>query len=180
MNGKPGQVCTHCEKPSCKRYYAGICEACYAYKRKHGVMRPKGGLRRSNKGKLCGRCRQEGARYKGLCKKCYNYRWETGRARPRYRYITEHCLICNRPKPDTPTQFLRAGRCGTCHSYWQRHRVERPKELIEKRAPLGWCDCSKPAVHAGVALPVFTGDGHERMEYYDLCNECYAELEAMR
>jgi hypothetical protein len=174
MKAKPGQICTHCGQPSCGRYYEGICEACYAYKRRTGVSRPTSTMRRKNKGKLCGRCRQEGARYKGLCKKCYQYKWANGRARPRYRYITEHCLVCGRPKPDTPAQFLRAGRCSTCHAYWQKHRRERSEELIRKVAPLGWCECSKPARRADVLLQTMTGDGYERAEKYNLCNDCYA------
>jgi hypothetical protein len=100
---------------------------------------------------------------------------KNGKHRPYYLFThKDFCKNCGQPRRDA---MHIKGRCHACYMYVRRKGVERPERLWNAEK---WCECGQSATHFGVTLPVFTGDGHQRNEYYDLCAGCYAEAEAMR
>lgn len=149
-----------------------LCRGCYQFQRRHGRLsrpeerRPE--LRRHN---TCRNCRQALAVCRGLCSACYQYqRYNNGRNRPRHLW-REECGNCGRPKRGAPDWAL--GRCVACYHYLHHHGRERPRTLIERQAPHGWCECGRPAVER-VRLPV-----NRHYEIYSLCENCMREEEKM-
>ena len=131
-------VCRNCGGG--KVHASGLCNKCYAYNRKHGIMRPldvkRGGKRRGDyTGTTCTNCGVGGRLRLGLCSNCYRYAYNHGGAmRPldssllaRRRKHT-HCTNCGAQKHHGH------GMCRACYEYWRFHGKMRPPEGIRRPA----------------------------------------------
>lgn len=74
----------------------------------------------------------------------HNQGVDAGRHRPAVEDISDRkCKVCKRPYAK-----LRCGKCMACYKYFSIHGRNRPQRLIDRQAPLGWCDCGQPAVES--------------------------------
>jgi len=145
-------LCANCSvSMSDYRLFVGnLCHRCYTYERRNKRPRPKiqGTLRPWAKHGLatglCRNCKLKLVYSRNLCKSCYTYKYSKKKGDRPYNLFRENCRTCLKPfqKGDQRSH----GECSTCARYRDRHHRTRPKSLIEKHSPLGWCDCGNPAV----------------------------------
>lgn len=168
-------TCSNCQRSTnTDRLRVGRCMSCYRYWRRHGIDRPREAMIRSPKQQpqFCTNCRERFAiKRRSLCSACYQYRKMRGRSRPRYLWA-EHCNVCARPRRDDRRDSFTKGRCPICATYYNRYGKERTPEMVAKVAPLGWCDCGRPASQiASVTI------GQRQDRSLPLCQSC-ADVEA--
>lgn len=147
---KPGETCIICGASIYRQFHANKrCKRCYQWLSKHGTERPPDVKPRGQRAKVCF-CKVCGGTHyaKNLCSPCYVYFRKHGRNRPRDMWRTT-CKICDRPlsKGLSKVGARRSrGRCQACSTYWHANHKERPPEVCQRYAPLGWCDCGQPGI----------------------------------
>ena len=95
----------------------------------------------SKNSRICSHCNEKFVVSGQICDTCRSYKQKSGRDRPSYRFSKnmQKCITCERPC--VPIK----GECKTCLQYRYRHKKKRSRHLIDKHAPLGWCDCGEKA-----------------------------------
>ncbi len=127
-------TCPNCGGPG-GMHAGGTCDACYQYKREHGVDRPPEVYDPPPPGD-CSNCGTEMVRgriVRGRCEPCSVYHQRHGVDRPERLYNPPtHCIACCRLLQHGRSAF---GRCPACQMYLKRHGVDRPERLW---SPTAW------------------------------------------
>lgn len=139
--------CKNCDKRI--GFLSGLCNACHQWQRKHaGAPRPRRFWDAERTFSFCDDC-GDFAVIGPHCRACYQYRQRhNGKRRPKRLRENERpvCTICARPLIANSRRHAKSGYCGACYHYLQRTGHDRPQRLIQRKAPLGWCDgCARPA-----------------------------------
>lgn len=140
--------CIICGEDVRGRYVCrGRCSKCYAYLKRHGIERPTNlstSRPRPQDRAPCSNCKKAPVLSRGMCRACYAYWWKHRKPRPARRY-RDVCWHCKRPL-NSETCSMFNGWCNNCYVYKRKYGRDRSKEILQKYAPLGWCDCGQPAV----------------------------------
>lgn len=120
------------------------CMRCYLFWRRNGRERTPDDARTVyGPGDYCKRCQHARPKTNGLCGACWLHQYRRGTPRPAHLW-RDACRTCKRPFGGTCRRHR--GECYTCRRYRRRAGRQRPKHLLARTAPHGWCECGQPAV----------------------------------